>query len=281
LGKRHIVQILWTVVTNSYLTGFAQGKIYKGSLKSVCMPGLNCYSCPGALGSCPIGAMQSVLGSRSYHFTFYVVGFLMIIGAFFGRFVCGWLCPFGLIQEMLYKIPFFRKISTFPCDRLLRWFKYLVLIIFVILMPMFIVDISGNGAPYFCMLICPAGTLEAGIPLVLANKILRDVIGWLFAWKIVILIFILLLSVLIYRPFCRYLCPLGAVYSVFNPIAFYRIHIDENKCVQCNNCINSCPMNIKVCENPNSLECIRCGACKKDCPSGAITMGLLLNGKDE
>ena len=277
--KRHIVQILWSVITNSYLTGFAQGKIYKGSLKNICVPGLNCYSCPGALGSCPIGAMQSVLGSRNYRFTFYMVGFFMVVGALLGRFVCGWLCPFGLIQEILYKIPFFKRISTFPGDKLLRKLKYLILIVFVVLLPMFIVDLSGNGAPYFCMLICPAGTLEAGIPLVLANQILRDVIGWLFAWKIIILFVILLLSILIYRPFCRYLCPLGAVYSLFNPIAFYRIRIDKNKCDQCNGCSDSCPMNINVCENPNSLECVRCGACKKACLSGAITMGMDIKRK--
>ena len=97
-------------LTNGYLIGFVKGKIFTGKTKQLCVPGLNCYSCPGALGSCPIGSLQATLGSRDYKFAFYVVGFLMIVGALVGRFVCGWLCPFGLIQDLLYKIPFVKKL---------------------------------------------------------------------------------------------------------------------------------------------------------------------------
>ena len=103
---RHKIQALWALLTNSYLAGFVQGKIYKGRFKKLCVPGLNCYSCPGALGACPIGAMQAVIGSWNFKFAFYVAGFLMFIGAMAGRFACGWLCPFGLIQDLLHKIPF-------------------------------------------------------------------------------------------------------------------------------------------------------------------------------
>ena len=92
-----------------YAVGFINGKIYDGSLKKLCLPGLNCYSCPGALGSCPIGSLQAVLGSRNFQFSFYIFGFLMLMGAVFGRFVCGWMCPFGLVQDLLYKIPFIKK----------------------------------------------------------------------------------------------------------------------------------------------------------------------------
>ena len=86
---RHTVQGLWTIATNSFITGFLKGKIYTGPLKNLCVPGMNCYSCPGALGSCPIGALQSVLNAKDYHFAFYVIGFLMFVGAICGRFVCG------------------------------------------------------------------------------------------------------------------------------------------------------------------------------------------------
>ncbi len=103
--KRHGMQALWALLTNSYLIGFAQGKIYRGKLKNLCVPGLNCYSCPGALGSCPIGAMQAVIGSWNFKFAFYVAGFLVFFGALMGRFACGWLCPFGLIQELLHNVP--------------------------------------------------------------------------------------------------------------------------------------------------------------------------------
>ncbi len=268
--KRHRVQILWALLTNSYLIGFVQGKIYKGKLKNLCVPGLNCYSCPGAAGTCPIGAMQAVIGNWNFKFAFYAAGFLVFVGALMGRFVCGWLCPFGLIQDLLYKIPFPRKLRTFKGDRLLRKLKYVVLLFFVILLPMFLVDVLGQGAPYFCKLICPVGTLEGGIPLVLLNKSMHGALGWLYAWKNVLLLFTVFLSILIYRPFCKYICPLGAVYSVFNPISVFRYRIDREKCVGCGACAKVCKMQVNPAENSNHPECIRCGQCKKACPKQCI-----------
>lgn len=272
--KRHRFQILWAFLTNSYLVGFAKGKIYDGKLKNLCVPGLNCYSCPGALGSCPIGAMQAVIGSWNFRMAFYVAGFLVFIGALMGRFVCGWLCPFGLIQDFLHKIPFVKKISTFRGDWLLRKLKYVIFLVFVILLPMFVVDMLGQGAPYFCKLICPAGTLEGGIPLVLLNSAMRTAVGWLYAWKNVLLVVIVLLSVVIYRPFCKYICPLGAVYSVFNPIAVFRYRVDKEACTHCGACAKACKMQVDPSETPNHPECIRCGSCKKVCPTGAIYSGI-------
>ncbi len=268
--KRHGMQALWALFTNSYLLGFVQGKIYKGKLKKLCVPGLNCYSCPGALGACPIGAMQAVIGNWNFKFAFYVSGFLIFTGALIGRFVCGWLCPFGLIQDLLHKIPFPKKIRSFRGDCILRKLKYVILVIFVILFPMFLVDIAGQGAPYFCKLICPAGTLEGGIPLVLANKSIRGALGWLYAWKNVLLAVTILFSILIYRPFCKYICPLGAVYSVFNPISVFRYRIEKEKCIDCGACANVCKMQVNPVKNANHPECIRCGACKKACPVKAI-----------
>lgn len=268
--KRHGIQALWALLTNSYLIGFAQGKIYKGKLKNLCVPGLNCYSCPGAVGACPIGAMQAVIGSWNFKFAFYVAGFLMFVGALMGRFVCGWLCPFGLIQDLLHKIPFPKKIDSFKGDKLLRKLKYMILLVFVILLPMFLVDVLGQGAPYFCKLICPAGTLEGGIPLVLFNKSMRSALGFLYAWKNVLLAVTVVLSMLIYRPFCKYICPLGAVYSVFNPVSVFRYRVDKEKCTDCGACAKVCKMQVDPVKNANHPECIRCGACKKACPVKAI-----------
>lgn len=268
--KRHAVQGLWALLTNSYLMGFAQGKIYRGKLKNLCVPGLNCYSCPGAVGACPIGALQAVIGNWNFKFAFYVAGFLMFVGALMGRFVCGWLCPFGLIQDLLHKIPFPGKINTFKGDNLLRKLKYVIFFVFVILLPMFLVDILGQGAPYFCKLICPAGTLEGGIPLVLLNESMRSALGWLYAWKNVLLLVTIFLSVLIYRPFCKYICPLGAVYSIFNPISIFHYRVDKNACIDCGSCAKACKMQVDPVKNANHPECIRCGACKKACPVKAI-----------
>ena len=272
---RHRFQALWALLTNSYLIGFAQGKIYKGKLKNLCVPGLNCYSCPGAVGSCPIGSLQAVIGNWNFKFAFYVAGFLVFVGALIGRFVCGWLCPFGLIQDLLHKIPFPKKIKTFRGDNLLRKLKYVILTVFVILLPLFLVDIMGQGPPYFCKLICPAGTLEGGLPLVLLNKSMRSAIGWLYAWKNGLLAVTVSLSILIYRPFCKYICPLGAVYSVFNPISVFKYRVDNSKCTNCGVCAKVCKMQIDLSKTPNHPECIRCGQCKKICPTGALSSGCL------
>lgn len=267
---RLIVQVVFTALTNGYAQGFVQGRIFTGPTKAYCVPGLNCYSCPGALGACPIGSLQAVLGSRNYKMAFYVVGFLMVVGAVFGRFVCGWLCPFGLVQDLLYKIPFVKKLRKLPGDRWLKWLKYVLLVGFVIILPLFAVDIIGQGQPWFCEYICPSGTLLAGLPLLAANPALRAAAGWLFAWKLLILVVLVFLSILVYRPFCRYLCPLGAIYGLFNPIAFYRLKVDEHKCTHCGACRRACKLDIPVDKTPNSPECIRCGDCKRACPHGAI-----------
>ncbi|MDO4276282.1 MAG: 4Fe-4S binding protein [Eubacteriales bacterium] len=271
MGKlRHAVQIAFTALTNGYAYGFIKGKIFTGPTKNFCVPGLNCYSCPGALGACPIGSLQAVLGDRNYKFSFYVIGFLIFVGAVFGRFVCGWLCPFGLIQDLLYKIPFVKKLKKLPGDKWLKYLKYVILAGFVIILPLFAVDIIGQGSPWFCKYICPSGTLTAGIPLVAANTPLQAAVGWLFTWKVFLLVVLVLLSVAVYRPFCHYICPLGAIYGLFNPIAFYRYQVDENKCTKCGACQKACKLDIKTWEQPNSTECIRCGDCLKKCPHGAL-----------
>lgn len=205
---RHGIQALWAFITNSHVTGFVTGKIYTGKLKNACVPGLNCYSCPGAVGACPIGSLQAVIGSWNFKMAYYVVGFLIFIGAMVGR------------------------------------------------------------------LICPAGTLEGGLPLVLLNKSMRSALGWLYIWKNVILVITIILSILIYRPFCKYICPLGALYSVFNPVSLYKYRVDKDKCIKCGKCAKACQMIVDPVENSNSPECIRCGRCKKVCPTDAIQCGI-------
>ncbi len=267
---RHWVQLGFVAATNSYVPGFAAGTIYTGKLKSVCVPGLNCYSCPGAYGACPIGSLQAVLNSRDYSFSFYVAAFLIAFGALIGRVVCGWLCPFGFVQDLLYKIPFVKKMKTLPGDRVLRYLKYVILLVFVILLPMLAVDFIGQGLPWFCKYICPSGTLFAGIPLTSLNEGLRAAARGLFAWKLALLFILLALSIVAFRPFCRYLCPLGAIYGLFNPIALYRYRVDEQACTKCKKCERACPSGIPAYQTPNSPECIRCGACIRSCPTHAI-----------
>ena len=268
---RLTVQLLWTVITNSFVTGFTQGKIYQGQGKKLCLPGLNCYSCPGALGSCPIGALQAIIGTE-HKIPLYVSGMLIFIGALVGRFVCGWLCPFDLVQDLLHKIPFFKKITAFKGDRYLRYLKYVILTVYVILLPLFLLDDYGSGTPWFCKYICPSGMLFGGIPLAALNASIRESAGWLFAYKGVVLAVTVFLSVMIYRPFCKYICPLGAIYGLFNKVSVLRIRNDESKCISCSKCEKVCKMNVRVLSDPDSSECIRCGICVRSCPVESLSM---------
>lgn len=268
---RLIVQLAFTALTNGYVSGFLGQKLYKGDLKKFCLPGLNCYSCPGALGSCPIGALQAVAGDRSYSFSLYAMGFLVMVGALVGRLVCGFLCPFGLVQDLMYKIPIRKFLRRIPGDRYLRYIKYIILLLMVLVLPDRATNIIGQGDPWFCKWICPSGTLFGGIPQVLSTPALQATLGFLFSWKMGILLLILALSAVNYRPFCKYLCPLGAIYGLCNPISLYHLEVDREKCTRCGKCSRTCGMGVDVPQAPNSPECIRCGKCTGICPEGALS----------
>ena len=257
-------------MTNGYLVGFMQGKIQSGEQKFVCVPGLNCYSCPGAVGACPIGALQAVLGDRKFQFSYYVFGFLLFVSVLLGRVVCGFLCPFGFLQDLLYKIKSPKIKVPVKLDKGLRYLKYVILVVFVILLPAFVTNSLGMGDPFFCKYICPQGVLEGAIPLALANSGIRAALGHLFTFKFTVLALFIILSILFYRPFCKWICPLGAIYSLFNKVSFLKIQVDHEKCVGCQKCSRVCKMDVNVVDTPNHPECIRCGECMKACPTDAI-----------
>lgn len=267
---RKAVQGVWGLLHNAHLSGFVTGTIYQGPLKKFCVPGMNCYSCPGAVGACPIGSMQALFDGRKRKFSFYVVGYLAAIGMLVGRFICGWLCLFGLIQELLYKIPTPKITVPEKADKILRYLKYVMLFVFVFALPFFYRNEVRVGMPFFCKFICPVGTLEGGIPLVLLNKGMRAAAGALFRWKFILMTLCVLASIFIYRPFCKYVCPLGAFYALFQKISVLRMSFDESSCVNCGACARQCKMGVNPMRNPNSAECIRCGECVKICPKNAL-----------
>ena len=269
LSFQRKIQLLAAVLFNGYAAGFLKGRIFTGGSKAFCIPVLNCYSCPGALGACPIGSLQAVLGGRKAGFPFYVLGTLMLFGVVLGRAACGLLCPFGLVQDLLHKIPVRKVRIPKRIDRPARYVKYGILLTLVILLPAFAPTETGIAPPYFCQYICPAGTLGGGIPLLLANPSLRQA----FQWKALALAAVVIASTVIHRPFCKYLCPLGAFYALFNRFSFYQMHLDKSKCVGCGKCERSCPMDVEVTKNISSPECIRCGKCRSVCPTGAVSSG--------
>lgn len=267
--KRKALQIAAFGFSNVHIENFAKGKLYTGKWKQFCNPGLNCYSCPAASLACPIGALQAVSGSMNYSVSFYVVGFLLAIGVLFGRAICGWICPFGLIQELLHKIP----TPKLKLPKPFTYLKYLILVVFVLVLPVAVTNYMGMGKPAFCEFICPSGTLLGGIPMVLTHPELRAALGGLFALKLAILAIVLVGCVLVFRFFCKTLCPLGAIYGLLNKISIYHLEVDKDACISCGKCSRVCKMDVDPVKCPNSAECIRCGACKEACPKDAISIG--------
>lgn len=264
---RRIVQLIGLLSTNSYFQALAQGSFYQGRLKGVCVPVLNCYACPLAWGSCPIGALQHFIIIRAL--PLYLLGALGLVGLFVGRWPCGWLCPFGFLQEGLYKI----KSPKISAPDWLRHMKFVFLIV-----------VAGVIAyltyePWFCK-ICPAGTLEAGLPWMWFKARGSDFaegmnfVTWLFSWKIAILGGFVLFSVIMRRPFCRFVCPLGALLGLTNKFSMLKMGSDLDSCAiayakgsdfencaKCRYCSEHCPMHLKVPEQIGSVDCIRCMEC--------------------
>lgn len=273
---RKWVQGVWLVLVNGYWAFPWTKSIYKGPMKVICSPGLNCYSCPSATTFCPMGALQQLLlNVRSsiafgqYYFGAFVLGSIGMMGAVFGRFICGWACPFGFFQELLHKIPS-RNISI-PVP--LTWLKYAVLLFLVILFPLVLVDEIGMGAPWFCKYVCPAGTFQAGIPMLLLDPELRTAVGWLFVNKLTIAFAFTAWSVFSSRPFCRTACPLGAFYALFGHWQLIRLQLNKENCTNCGACHKVCPVDIKFNETPSSCECVNCMRCMTEaCAFDAISV---------
>lgn len=278
-NNRRRIQLLGLIAFNGNLKGFFTGKIYKGPVKGVCVPVLNCYSCPGALGACPIGSLQAVAGYKN-RISFYVIGLLVLFGITMGRFFCGFLCPFGLIQELLYKIKTKKLKVRNKYHNVLKYLKYFNLFILAIALPLFFSLKNGYSDPYFCKYVCPAGIIEGAFPLMLKNHSLIKAAGYIFSWKVFLALLFIVFSVLIYRVFCKYICPLGALYGLFNPVSVYRLSVDSGKCIKCGKCSNVCKMNVEPYKTPNSPECIRCLDCKSVCPTGAIDNIFKLNNEE-
>lgn len=276
---RKQVQTLFFFLSNGYWAFPFTRTIYQGPMKLVCAPGLNCYSCPAATTYCPIGALQQLLGGArlaleagQVYIGLYVVGAMGLIGASVGRLVCGWACPFGLFQELLNKIPS----SKFDIWPVLRYLKYGLLLFMVILLPVVAADAAGIGDPWFCKYICPAGTLEAGLPLLIMQPQLRGALGWIFVLKAAILLLFTLWSVISSRPFCRVACPLGAFYALFSRVRLVQLSVDRTRCNQCNACHEACPVDVRITQSPQDPECIMCLACVKACRSNAV--GISISG---
>lgn len=261
--KRRLIQLYAALLFNANIKGFFSGKMYRGKLKNLCAPGINCYSCPGASAACPLGALQNSLAESSARAPYYVFGIILLYGLLFGRWICGYLCPFGLIQDLLHKIKT-PKVKKSRVTRALSYLKYVILAVFVLILPLIYLS------PTFCKYICPAGVVEGAFGLLSHpdNEGLFGSLGPLFTWKFAVMVAIIVGAVFIYRIFCRFLCPLGALYGLFNKIALVGIKLDRGSCISCGRCLSTCKVDIR---HVGDQECINCGECIDVCPTKAIS----------
>ena len=270
-AKRRLIQIYAALLFNANLKGFVSGEIYKGNTKSMCVPGMNCYSCPGAVGACPLGSLQNAIAeagsTKKFEGLYYVMGILVLFGIFLGRWICGFLCPFGLVQDWLYKIKT-PKVKKSKITRALSYLKYVLLVLFVFVIT-FSFGLKKMTLPGFCKYVCPAGMLEGSMGLLSneANSSLFAMLGPLFTWKFALFVGMMVAAVFIYRFFCRFVCPLGALYGLFNKVSVFGIKVEKSKCIDCGLCVNKCKMDI---HHVGDHECINCGECMSVCPTNAI-----------
>lgn len=267
-SKRRLIQVYAALLYNANIKGFITGDIFKGNTKYACVPGLNCYSCPGAVGACPLGALQNAFSSSGTRTPYYVFGIIILFGLMLGRTICGFLCPFGLIQELLYKIRT-PKLKKNRVTRVVSYLKYVLLVVLVVAIPIMF-GLTATAVPGFCKYICPAGTFEGAIGLLInsANDGLFALLDVLFTWKFAVFVIVVVACVFIYRMFCRFICPLGALYGFFSKVALLGVKLDKNKCTDCGLCIDVCQMDIK---HVGDHECIHCGKCISVCPAKAIS----------
>lgn len=265
---RRYMQVHAFIASNLYLGFLKTKQVYHGALKSVCVPFLNCQSCPNALFSCPIGILQHFMTIHRIPYT--LLSFLFSIGILIGSMACGWLCPFGLFQEMLYKVKSFK----IKIPKQLSALRYFFLFFLVMLIPFI------TRETWFSKL-CPMGTLQAALPWAVWNPVIPEYqetavapqsIGALFIIKLLILIFFIALFIISKRPFCRVVCPLGAIFGAFNKYSLLKLDVDTKNCAECNDCVEGCPVDLNVSENANDTTCIRCFKCL-ECKSVQIHLG--------
>lgn len=231
-------------------------------LHTMCAPVFHCYACPLSTFACPIGIIAQF--SALHLFPMIAVGLLVTVGALFGSLVCGWVCPFGFLQDLAAKVP----TPRFDLPRIAGHLRYVMLIGTVLAIPYFF----GEGHPLFVCRICPAGALEAAVPNMIGQAIAGEKVVWPNAAKLIILALFLIAIFFMRRPWCRLLCPLGAIFTLFNRFSAFFLRFDADQCTQCERCHKLCEFGIEPEKSPDDLRCVRCLECTR-CRPEALTLG--------
>jgi ferredoxin-type protein NapH len=239
-------------------------------LHNICGPVFHCYACPLATFACPIGVIAQ-FGAVQL-FPFIAVGLLLTLGALFGSVICGWVCPFGLLQDLAAKVP----VKKFKLPAWSGYFRYVVLVVAVLAVPYFF----GEGHWLFICRVCPAGALEKAVPDMVSQAATGQSVVFPSGVKLSILAVFLVAIFISIRPWCRVLCPLGAIFAFFNRFSVFSMKLDEYKCTKCNRCRTLCSYGIEPDITPNSDRCIRCLECTK-CGPAALAVGTVFDAAEE
>ena len=262
--QRRLAQIVSAILYNCNLITDLPAKYIKSQY---CVPGLNCRHCPASVAGCPLFFMQKLFSRGLQELPIRTLCWFLLFALAFGRLICGWLCPFGLVQDLLDKIPA-PKIRRNELTRRLSYLKYGFLAVFVMVLPVFAADLGLRSRSPFCSYVCPNLPFSSILTTWATGGTLRPYM--INNARFFILIALLILAVFLFRPFCRFICPIGAVYGFFNKHALLSIKLDESKCVHCNACMKVCKMDTK---KVGDHECISCGDCKAACKFDAIHFG--------
>ena len=220
------IQLVWLLILNPF-------GLYRSS--SFCFP----------LNICPIGVLGNMLEVGIIPFV--ALGVFGLIGGLVGRLTCGWVCPFGFIQDLIAKIP----IRKWNPPRWMHYSKYVVLVVLVF----FVATAFGTETRWFFCRICPAGTafgsvwywIAEGMPVALTR------LGFLAGF--------VALMVFVKRGFCRLVCPIGAGLGVFNRISLLNIKYEPRWCSDCMVCTSACPVDSGPMDDPRQEECLYCAEC--------------------
>ncbi len=239
-------------------------------MHTMCSPVFHCYACPLATFACPIGVIAQF--SALHMFPFIAVGLLLLVGVLLGALICGWICPFGLLQDLAAKVP----TPRFKIPLWMGYFRYVVLIGAVLLIPWFF----GKEHNLFICSICPAGGLESGVPLMINAASQGDPIPWPNAIKMTIIAVFVIAIFFTIRPWCRVLCPLGAIFGFFNRFSVFSMKLEEQKCTSCGRCRTLCKYGVQPDKSPNSDNCLRCLECTQ-CAPGALKTGTVFDAEQK
>ncbi|HOE62424.1 MAG TPA: 4Fe-4S binding protein [Candidatus Sumerlaeota bacterium] len=227
----------------------------------ICNPVLSCHSCALSWFACPIGVLVHFSGYRI--FPFFAIGTLLLIGVLVGRLFCGWVCPFGLLQDLLYRIPG----KKFSLPAWASSIKYLILVFMVFLIPFFLGELTMFS---FCR-ICPSATLQVSLPDIISSGTVRFSGAMMARWGV--LAAVIYFAIKSSRSFCKAICPIGALMAVLNYISFWKIKLKSETCVSCLKCDKSCPTDVRPSTRARNnipvnraLDCIVCHDCMKGCP---------------